>query len=218
VSALTQPRRRPTQAERRARTRAQLLKAAGRVFARRGFQGATLDEIAEEAGLSKGALYYNFDSKDQLFLSLLEQRIRERLADTARVFGPDAASQARAAGTAFLLRLERDPRWTPLFFEFVAYAARRPKVRAAFARWMRDTRDQLAELIEERLDQLGLTSPMPPRELAIVISALANGMLIERLFDPNGADVDLLARAVAVLVDRPTTRPQAPTSKQPTRA
>ena len=66
------PRR--TQAERRAQTRAKLLKAAGAVFARRGYHEATLEEIAERAGLSKGALYYNFASKEDLFLALLKTR------------------------------------------------------------------------------------------------------------------------------------------------
>src|SRR5213593_1636928 len=114
------PRR--TQAERRAQTRAKLLKAAGAVFARRGYHEATLDEIADRAGLSKGALYYNFASKEDLFLALLADRLDARLGDAAGA-GPRAFE-------AFVAALERDPRWAPLFFEFVAWSGRDARRRA----------------------------------------------------------------------------------------
>src|SRR3990170_6936691 len=76
-SQATRPRRR-TQAERRAETRANVLAAARPVFARRGLRGASLEEIAEEAGVSRGAVYYNFDDKEHLFLALLRERCRVR--------------------------------------------------------------------------------------------------------------------------------------------
>ncbi|HZD71914.1 MAG TPA: helix-turn-helix domain-containing protein, partial [Actinomycetes bacterium] len=48
--------------------------AARRVFARRGYHDASVEEVAEEAGFSKGAVYSNFTSKEDLFVTLLEQR------------------------------------------------------------------------------------------------------------------------------------------------
>ena len=71
-------RKRMTQEERRAQTRDAVLAAAGRVFAKRGFHGASLDAIAEDAGVTRGAVYYNFADKEELFLELLDRRCAER--------------------------------------------------------------------------------------------------------------------------------------------
>jgi AcrR family transcriptional regulator len=195
-------RRRLRQAERRAQTRAKLLKAAGHVFARHGYEGATLEAIAAEARLSKGAVYYNFASKEELFLTLLEERLAERLGDVEGVFETTAPprSQNRVAAQQFLDGLERDPRWAPLFFEFLAYCARDPRRRAHFAeRFLRAARRPLAALIERRYESLGVDPPMPPDELAVCIDALANGMVIERLFDPDAVGGDLLGRGLWLL-------------------
>jgi len=90
--------------ERKAETRARLLQAGARVFARDGFHDASLDTIAEVAGYSKGAVYSNFATKDELFVALIDQEFPVEP-------GP----------------LDRDR--TLLLLEFVLYAARRPKVR-----------------------------------------------------------------------------------------
>jgi AcrR family transcriptional regulator len=194
--------RRATQAERRSRTRKRLLDAAGKVFARRGYEGATLDEITEVAELSKGAVYYNFASKEELFLTLLEERLVERLGDVERVFERDDAPQRQSSDAAqqFLENLEHDPRWAPLFFEFLAYCARDPSRRAHFAeRFLRATRRLLAGVIQQRYASLDADPPMAPEELATCIAALTNGMVIERLFDPRGVREDLLGRGVSLL-------------------
>ena len=175
-----------TQAERRAQTRAKLLKAAGAIFARRGYHEATLDEIAERAGLSKGALYYNFASKEDLFLALLADRLDARLGDAAGA-GPRAFE-------AFVAALERDPRWAPLFFEFVAWSGRDARRRARLReRFIVPARERTRAVIPAG------ASPLEPDELAIVVNALVNGLLLERLFDPGGVSGDLVTRALAVL-------------------
>ena len=67
--------------ERRARTRAQLLEAAARVYARRGFEGATLDAVADEAGFTKGAVYDHFGSKENLLFALLDEHLSAQIAE-----------------------------------------------------------------------------------------------------------------------------------------
>src|SRR5205807_7482848 len=76
--------RRQTRADKRAANRARLLDAARDVFAGHGYHGATVEQIAEESGLSNGALYYNFGSKEELFLALLDDRMEARLGDIGR--------------------------------------------------------------------------------------------------------------------------------------
>ena len=192
------PRRR-TQEERRAETRAKLLRAAGRVFARRGYHDATLAEIVDAARLSKGALYHHFASKEDLFLALLSERLAERLAprdDPAERDAPVSAVAGR-----FLAEVGRDPRWPPLFFEFVAYCARDPRLREEFARrFIRPARARAGDLAARRGRPAERSGRLDPEELLIVASALVNGLLLEQLFTPEDVPPDLATRAVAALV------------------
>src|SRR5918992_2074949 len=153
--------RRLTQEERREQTRRRLLTAARKVFGREGYGAATLDGIAEEAGLSRGALYYNFPrGKRDLFLVLLSERVSHR-ADALREAldsgGDDLAGIVRgaehaAAGSAAAMREYREG-WT-VFFEFALHAARDRRFGREFARHEGRIRQTLTELIEERAGAL----------------------------------------------------------------
>src|SRR5947209_14457565 len=124
---------RTPQHERRARTRAALLRAAGRVFAEQGFHRATLEAVAGAAGVSKGALFHYFPAKEQLFLALLEDRLRAGVSEVEAVIaerGSDSG-QLGAATQTFLRRVNRDPRWLPLLLEFLAYGSREPAAKTA---------------------------------------------------------------------------------------
>jgi len=183
-----------TQASRRAATRARLLRAAGTEFARRGYHGTSLDDVAARAGLSKGALYHHFESKEDLFLTLLEERLEERLREVA------GALDAGDAAARFTAGVERNPRWAPLLFEFVAFSARDPRLRERFReRFLLRVRAVVTPLVEERAGP-GVCAARA-EEIAIAVDALANGMILERLFDPDGVPDDLLGRALAALVD-----------------
>src|SRR5919201_1312704 len=121
--------RRRTQAERREETREQILAAAAGVFARNGFHGTSLDAVAEEAGFSRGAVYYNFADKEELFLELLDRRCAERSQDLREVFAdiPEgdidaAARQANLAADHALDAMTGDPEWRALYLEFLAHA------------------------------------------------------------------------------------------------
>jgi AcrR family transcriptional regulator len=118
--------RRLTRKEKQAHTRSCLMASAAKVFARRGLQSASIDEVAEDAGYTKGAFYANFKSKEELFLAMLDERFAGRLEDIDAVVASDAdpEDQARRAGTDFTRYLDADPEWQRLFFEFTAHAAR----------------------------------------------------------------------------------------------
>ncbi len=207
-------RKRPTQRERRARTREQLLQAAHAVFVRRGFSAASLDEIAEIAGLSKGALYYNFAGKEDLFLALVEERLERRAADLAAGMHVARAELRRAAEqgqeadwvNAVIGRLPLDRDWTLLFFEFVCHAAREPQAAQAFAERLRALRALSARALEQLAEDARLTLPAPATELADGLSALANGAAIEALLIPDPEPArELLVRTAARIL-----RPEAP--------
>ena len=156
--------RRLTRGERREQTREQLLEAAARVFARRGYHGAAVDEVAEEAGYTTGALYSNFSGKEDLFLSLLERFAARQLEEiaAAAASGPSAGARARAGADTWMAFLEREPELVPLFVEFWSYAVRNPELRPRFAEQRARARDIVCGVIEQAARDLGLRFRVPP--------------------------------------------------------
>jgi AcrR family transcriptional regulator len=186
----------------RERTRAALLKAARRVFGRRGYHDATLDEVVEESGLSKGALYYNFDSKADLFLALLEERIDERIAklDGLIQAGPDGAARTpgeiEAASVDFVRTLRQSREWRLLFLEFTAHAARDRRFHAEFAARAKRMRIALADLLR----RAGYEGSLDADATAVIVAALANGLAIEALIDPDSVPDELFGTALMALM------------------
>ena len=181
---------------RRAATRERLIEAATTVVARRGFHAATVDEIADEAGFSVGALYSNFDGKDDLFLAVFDGHLRwydERLADAA------ASPDARRIFSDWMDRLMADPEQLMIFIEFWAYAVRKPKLRRSFAARLAEIRTAMAEAIEQRAKATGSELQLPPETLALVLLAVGRGLGIEKLADENAVD-DAVADLIAGLI------------------
>ena len=112
-------------AERKERTKSELVEAARTVFLRRGFHRASLDEIAEEAGYTKGAVYSNFDGKDDLFLAAFEQHFRRRADMYAEViFDQESIEDSyRIVGRVWREANEAEPEWARLLTEFRRLAA-----------------------------------------------------------------------------------------------
>ena len=191
-----------TQAEKRERTRAALLRAAQSVFGRRGYHGATLDEIVDQAGLSKGALYYNFANKEELFLALLEARMDERLRDIESALAVERSPEAELERSAldYVHNLERNREWITLFFEFVAYAARDPAFGAQFSERFKRFWAALARLVEERARRHEIDLPLPAEHVAIALDATGIGFMIARIVDPDAAPDDLLGSTLSFML------------------
>jgi AcrR family transcriptional regulator len=189
-------RRRP-----RAETRQQLLDGAARVFARRGLHGTSVEEVSEEAGFSRGALYSNFKSKEDLFLALWEERIERRRRELRDVVensdDPRAGVGAAAADVVEVLGRERE--WLLLYFEFALYAARD----ASFLPRYQIVREQgLAELAEGLaggLKRAGIESSLSSDDLALAVKALTYGIALERLVDEDDVPDALLGRVLQLL-------------------
>ncbi len=199
--------RRLNRAEKREANRERILHAARSVFGARGFHAATIDEIADAAGLSNGAIYYNFESKADLFFALLEERQEERIRHLRRTLartpgaGPlDAGFEEEARDATRSLKESRD--WRLLMFEFVAHAARTPALAPKLREHKRRFRAALAELLEKRLSDH--VPPMPIDDLALTTMALTNGLAFEEVSDPGSVPGALLGDLLAVLLARPT--------------
>lgn len=181
-----------SRAERKERTRDEIVAAAHRVFLRDGFHRATLDDIAEEAGYTKGAVYSNFDGKDALFLGLLDAQFDVRLTPFLETFETaeslDDALRANARLMAETARQE--PLWAPLLVEFWTHASRDPALRAEAAERHDRVLDAVGEGIAEIGERFGIVWSRPPRELVRSASAFARGMALERLLDSDAVAVE----------------------------
>jgi AcrR family transcriptional regulator len=183
------------------RNRALLLDAARRTFLRRGYAGATLEAIADEAGFSKGVVYSQFASKADLFLALLERRIEERAEENSRLTSERSGADALRA--LLLLQAQRDSKgedWQRLLIEFRVIASRDPELNARYRALHARTRAYLAEAIGTAVakDQLVLACPAGP--LADLVLAIGSGAVLEHAADPTSLPFDVVADLLAPLM------------------
>jgi AcrR family transcriptional regulator len=212
---MPRPRATRTRADRRRETRAHLLAAATRVFARRGYHGATLDEIAFEAGFTKGALYYNFASKEELFLALLDKHIESRVALLHDLAARTGSAEARLSEGAerTVQSLRNDREWSLLYLEFAAYAARDARFRRKLEQRLRAVHQAMVETVEALApDPEAL--PLPAETLALGIAALVDGVAFGRLVRPAAMPDELLGQMLALLW-RGRTPAASPASARP---
>jgi AcrR family transcriptional regulator len=190
-----------TRAEQGKRNRGLVLAAARRVFLSRGYAGATLDAIADEAGFSKGVVYSQFAGKPDLFLALLEGRIAERAEQNARITAGLAGLDGLRALLQANARLsEVGGGWSRLLIEFRVIAARDPVLNARSAALHAQTLEHFTESIADLLARAGLTSAYPRREFAQLILAIDAGRVLEVAAGMSELQlehlVDLLGRAL----------------------
>ena len=192
--------RRLTRKEKQARTRKCLMSSAAKVFARRGMEQASIDEVAEDAGYTKGAFYANFKSKEELFLAMLDERFAERLEQCDRVMasGGSPVEQARQIGLDFMRYVAADPEWERLFFEFAAYAARNDEFRQELVTRYQSLRERIADSYRRRAEELGVEPPIPVEDLATMTFAMANGVALEKLLEPDAVPEDLYATMLSL--------------------
>jgi AcrR family transcriptional regulator len=188
--------------EQKALTRRRLLDAAEAVFARRGFHGASVEEIAREAGATTGALYSSFAGKEDLFLALFEERIATDFGDYSQIVAAGATfeEQARGAADHWMRILRERPDYFPLLIEFWAYAIRVPKLRERLADRFAGMRAASARLVAAGAAQLGFPPNAEAGELVgMLINALGNGLALEKLVDPDAVP-DALYGDMLVLI------------------
>jgi AcrR family transcriptional regulator len=184
-----------TRKQRQEHTRSRLLESAGRVFARRGLAQASVDEVAADAGFTKGAVYANFGSKDELFLEMLDARFAQRLEEMDRALSTDdpPEAQARVAGRDFVDSLNLDPEWARLFIEAGLYASRDEGFRRKLTAHYAAMRERMAELLRVRALAGGFDPGVPFEQLATMVFAMANGVAFERLVAPDTVPDDLFS-------------------------
>ena len=193
----------PTREERKAQTRADLIAAADRLFTRNGFHATSLDAIADEAGYTKGAVYSNFASKEDLFFAVYASRAEHGIAHVERELAaaPTGESGLDALALAAARRRGQDDGWLAVFFEFWAHVVRRPALRERFAEIHTRVQAPLVAALERHADDHGYELPDDPRKLTAALYAMQLGLSLERLTLPELVDERLGQRMGRLFLD-----------------
>ena len=201
-----------SRAEQNDRNRALLFAAARRVFLARGYHAATLEQIADEAGFSKGVVYSRFASKADLFLALLEDRITERAAQNAALARDLAGSGDFAAPLDLAQRAERAaPGWRLLVTEFRIHAARDPGLNRRYAALHARTVEGIAAMMALISERGAEHLPFPPRQLAELVLAVETGLALELQADPGalgGPDLPVIRWLTGWFASAPVLSPE----------
>ncbi|MFF2573722.1 TetR/AcrR family transcriptional regulator [Streptomyces sp. NPDC058084] len=195
--------------KRRPRTRAALLKAALETFAEHGFHAASIEQICERAGFTRGAYYSNFASKEELFLALFDEhgeRIVSRLAESIDALAPEECTLERLAGLAS--RVEPDERdWYLVSTEFTLHAIRDRQAAWVLARHDARLRAEIARGLELVLERAGLELTVDGDRFARLIVALREGGLGQSYVEPDALPPGSLERDFLAPLLAASTRP-----------
>jgi AcrR family transcriptional regulator len=192
---------RSARAERRD-ARQELLSAAADVFAARGFHDASIDEVAKRAGYSKGAVYWHFEGKDDLFLALIEDRVDRPMREMIELLRAAPASQDMVpeVGRRFAEMLAEQREWLLLDGEYWLHAVRDPDLRRRYAEHQRELRMALGAALVERMETLGAGKIAgDPERVAAAIMALNVGLAQQALVDPRAVPEDLFGETIELI-------------------
>jgi AcrR family transcriptional regulator len=195
----------------RPKTTARLLEAALATFADRGFHGASIEEICERAGLTRGAFYSNFRNKEGLFFALFDlhaqrvvDRLRQAVDELKQAQDPDPV-RALIARTSELDDTER--RWYILSTEFTLHAIRNPETARVLTEHDRRLREEIVGLLGEVFDRLGRRPTVPLDSLARLTTAVHEGSLAQSLVEPDQLAPEALATAYLPLLLEAVSEP-----------
>jgi AcrR family transcriptional regulator len=175
-----------TRKEKQEKTRSSLLSSAAKLICRKGITEASVDDIANDAGYTKGAFYANFKSKEEMFLVMLDKAYAEELERLeAHLAGEAPVEEVRQSAQDFMQFVRSDPEWPRLYFEFVVYAARNPEFREELATRNRAMREGMAELIRNWTADFPTEAPFPFEDIATMLFCMADGFLVQQLVEPD---------------------------------
>ncbi|MBV6509631.1 MAG: hypothetical protein JJLCMIEE_02727 [Acidimicrobiales bacterium] len=194
--------RRLTPEMRREQTRAYLLESAAAVFAAKGYHAASLDEIAEAAGFTRGAIYSNFGGKEGLFMALVEHRQQAMVSEFFGALDPAAdRSERLQALREVSSRLMPTPSEWALFQEFELFAFRNPELRERLVVAGQKPMTAVARVLQNRCEAAGVEPPLPARDLARLCVGVIAAAAAERALDPESVSDEEIARTLLLVVD-----------------
>ena len=162
----------------------QILDAATEVFAQKGFDHARMDDIVEETGLSKGALYWYFKSKDDIIFGIMDRLFRLEFKELEELRETDtSATEALSAFAEVAIKdINRMLHFMPITYEFLALAFRNKLVQKAIKQYMNSYVSILDPMIQKGVDS-GEFKQVNPREVSAAVGAIIEGTMLLWVYD-----------------------------------
>lgn len=186
-------------------SRTKIIESAEQVFAIYGFEGATLDQIAENAGLTKGAVYWHFSNKSELLLTLIDRSLKKLATRIVKQDEPLFQSSSPLDSLQMLFNQEFQAcsnginHQTLLFFEFISKRRDKEiseKLGNSFAHLFEET----SKIIQQYQQQKHLSNTISPDKLSIILHALMNGIILMAIVSPENVPLDTIGTDVSKLV------------------
>ncbi len=196
-------RKRLTREESRAQTRERLLDAGRDLFIKVGIDAASLEEVAETAGYSRGAFYSNFASKDELVCAVLGREIDRAHQHLKAIFEEDLPRMERLAVVrSYYVEMASDISECMFWTAVRLYALRNPGVLPTIAGMLRSHYAEVTGYVRRMYEELGTEPPAPPEVVAFSLIAQAEGLAISRMVDPDTITMKQFEQALALYFDR----------------
>ncbi len=192
-------RRRLTRDEARQQTRERLLEAAASVFTRLGYNGASLEAVAEAAGYTRGAVYSNFATKADLFMALLERYVEGESEKQVAQLESGSIGDFIDGLDETIERQQGDGEWTLLQIEFFLAAARDPVIRAKYLAAAAGLEEASGKTLDGKVAEAALHPRLTGKELGILLNALGTGLALNFYLEPEALDPRLIVRAARIL-------------------
>lgn len=213
-----------TRERRRELTRTALIEAAAELFGRQGFHATSLEEIANAAGFTRGAIYKNFKSKEDILIAVVEWHVELQLAAYADALESAEATpsdRVSAAADVWARVFQRDANLNLLELELRLHALRNPDFRPRLATWERQHADRVAAFIADQARAAGLRLSIPPEDLSRLTLGAVEGLSLAASIHPEERDrydrlVGLFFRLVSEGLVEPARGKTA--AKRPTRS
>jgi TetR/AcrR family fatty acid metabolism transcriptional regulator len=179
----------------------QILAAATKVFTERGFAEARMDDIVAESGLSKGALYWYFDSKDAIIISLLDRVFDWETANLQAILErqDSAAHKLTAFVEVTIQDLNKMKPLMPIFIDFWSLSLRKKTINQAIKRYYQRFLDILEPILQLGIDQ-GEFRPVDVNESALAIGAVFEGTILLWAYFSETVDIEKQFRSNLDLV------------------
>jgi AcrR family transcriptional regulator len=170
--------------------REQIIAAAIAVFAQHGFHDTRMDDIVKESGLSKGALYWYFESKDDIIAAIMDRFMDREIEgmQAALKLEMPASDKLLQLGGMFVEEIQGMLDLMPILYEFYASATRDKTVRKALMRYFQPMRELLAALVQQGIDG-GEFAAVDPDIVAVDMIAFVEGLLLLAVLDRKGIDM-----------------------------
>ncbi len=183
-------------------TRRKLLLAAEQTFARDGYEAARLEDIAAQAGYTRGAFYANFDSKEDIFFALLEQWVAQRISEVNVLLRRhDKPQQRLQALRQHYAEIARDRRLALLSLEFKLFAVRHPEAHARLRARQRGLRSCGGDILRRVMKSLGRSLPISSAAAATALGAFSHAMLLEHLVDSSSLSESEIRNLLGLFFD-----------------